>query len=42
VVLKQSSKELGWAFGIDEEPVGLSQDAAEYLPEAVFTYEESL
>jgi len=34
--------QLRWAFGIDEEPVGLSQDVAEYLPEATFTYEESL
>ena len=31
-----------WAFGFDEEPVGPSQDAEEDLPEAVFTYEESL
>jgi len=34
--------QLRLAFGIDEEPVGLSQDVAEYLPEATFTYEESL
>jgi dienelactone hydrolase len=34
--------QLRWAFGIDEEPVGLSQDVAEYLPEAMFAYEESL
>ena len=34
--------QLRWAFGFDEEPVGLSQDAAEDLPEATFTYEESL
>ena len=34
--------QLRWAFGFDEEPIGLSQDAEEYLPEAAFTYEESL
>ncbi|NNK07681.1 MAG: hypothetical protein HKP50_10280, partial [Myxococcales bacterium] len=34
--------QLRWAFGFDDEPVGLSQDAEEDLPEAVFTYEESL
>lgn len=36
------TSQLRWAFGFDEEPVGMSQDAAEDLPEAVFTYEESL
>ncbi len=34
--------QLRWAFGFDEEPIGLSQDAQADLPEAVFTYEESL
>jgi len=34
--------QLRWAFGIDEEPIGLSNAAAEGLPEATFTYEESL
>jgi dienelactone hydrolase len=34
--------QLRWAFGFDEEPVGLSQDVADDFPEAMFTYEESL
>ncbi|MGB3052033.1 MAG: hypothetical protein WBB42_13605 [Polyangiales bacterium] len=34
--------QLRWAFGFDEEPIGLSQDAEEDLPEAIFTYDESL
>jgi len=34
--------QLRWAFGIDEEPVGLSQDAQEFFPEATFEYDESL
>jgi len=34
--------QLRWAFGFDDEPVGLSQDAEDDLPEAVFIYEESL
>ncbi len=34
--------QLRWAFGFDEEPIGLSQDAEADLPETVFTYEESL
>jgi dienelactone hydrolase len=34
--------QLRWAFGLDEEPVGLSDAAAEGLPETVFTYDESL
>lgn len=34
--------QLRWALGFDEEPVGLSQDAARDLPEATFAYEESL
>jgi len=34
--------QLRWAFGFDEEPVGLSQDVADEFPEAEFTYEESL
>jgi hypothetical protein len=34
--------QLRWAFGIDQEPVGLSQDAQQFFPEAVFTYQESL
>ena len=32
--------QLRWAFGIDPQPVGLSQDAARGLPEATFTYRE--
>lgn len=34
--------QLRWAFGIDPRPVGLSQDAAEGLPEASFSYREVL
>ena len=34
--------QLRWAFGIDEEPIGLSQDAQRGLPEAEFTYQEAL
>jgi hypothetical protein len=34
--------QLRWAFGFDAEPIGMSQDASEYLPEAQFTYQESL
>ncbi len=34
--------QLRWAFGFDEEPIGLSQDVEEELPEAQFTYQESL
>lgn len=34
--------QLRWAFGLDAEPVGLSNSAAAGLPEAVFTYDESL
>jgi dienelactone hydrolase len=34
--------QLRWAFELDAEPVGLSSEAAEGLPEAVFSYEESL
>jgi len=33
--------QLRWAFGVDSEPVGLSERAAEGLPEAVFSYQES-
>ncbi|MBT8470411.1 MAG: hypothetical protein KJN97_16820 [Deltaproteobacteria bacterium] len=36
------TSQLRWAFGFDEEPIGLSQNAGEDLPEAVFSYEESL
>ncbi len=32
--------QLRWAFGIDSEPVGLSADVADDLPEARFRYEE--
>jgi dienelactone hydrolase len=34
--------QLRWAFGIDEEPLGLSQDVQELLPEASFDYDEAL
>jgi len=34
--------QLRWAFGLDQEPVGLSSSAAAGLPEAKFTYDESL
>jgi len=33
--------QLRWAFGIDPEPKGLSETAAEGLPETVFSYQES-
>jgi hypothetical protein len=33
--------QLRWAFGMDGAPKGLSQNAAEGLPEAVFSYQES-
>lgn len=36
------TSQLRWAFGFDEEPIGMSQDAEIDLPEAVFRYEESL
>ncbi|NNE18891.1 MAG: hypothetical protein HKN10_10490 [Myxococcales bacterium] len=36
------TSQLRWAFGFDEEPIGLSQNAGEDLPEAVFSYEASL
>lgn len=32
--------QLRWAFGIDSEPVGLSQDVQKDFPEATFTYRE--
>ena len=34
--------QLRWAFGIDEEPVGLSQEVEALLPEAAFDYDEAL
>ncbi|MDH3844786.1 MAG: hypothetical protein OES69_12660, partial [Myxococcales bacterium] len=34
--------QLRWAFGIDPEPVGLSQAVAADIPEAPFTYQEAL
>jgi dienelactone hydrolase len=34
--------QLRWAFGIDEEPVGMSQEVQEFFPEATFEYDESL
>jgi dienelactone hydrolase len=33
---------LRWAFGFDEEPIGLSQEVQDQFPEATFDYEESL
>ncbi len=36
------TSQLRWAFGFDEEPIGLSNEVAEDFPEATFTYEESL
>ncbi|MFZ1864236.1 MAG: hypothetical protein WAU39_08455 [Polyangiales bacterium] len=33
--------QLRWAFGIDPQPKGLSESAAEGLPETVFSYQES-
>jgi dienelactone hydrolase len=34
--------QLRWAFGMDEEPLGLSQDVDVFFPEAVFSYDEAL
>jgi hypothetical protein len=34
--------QLRWAFGIDEEPVGMSQEIEALFPEATFEYDESL
>ncbi len=34
--------QLRWAFGIDEEPVGMSQEVQEFFPEATFDYDETL
>ncbi len=34
--------QLRWAFGIDEEPIGLSDDVADEFPEVTFSYEERL
>jgi len=34
--------QLLWAFGIDETPVGMSQDVQEFFPEATFDYDETL
>ncbi len=34
--------QLRWAFGIDEEPVGMSQEIEAFFPEATFEYDESL
>ncbi|MGB5680384.1 MAG: hypothetical protein WBM47_00940 [Polyangiales bacterium] len=34
--------QLRWAFGIDEEPVGISQEIEALFPEATFYYDESL
>lgn len=34
--------QLRWALGIDEQPIGLSQEAAEDLPEVTLTYQENL
>ena len=34
--------QLRWAFGIDSEPVGMSQEIEAEFPEATFQYDESL
>lgn len=34
--------QLRWAFGFDEEPVGMSQEAQAFFPEATFEYDETL
>lgn len=36
------TSQLRWAFGFDEEPLGMSQDVQELLPEATFDYDETL
>ncbi|MBW2191520.1 MAG: hypothetical protein DRH23_05255 [Deltaproteobacteria bacterium] len=36
------TSQLRWAFGFDAEPVGLSNEVAEELPGATFTYQETL
>ena len=36
------TSQLRWAFGFDEEPIGMSPEVADEIPEAEFTYEESL
>jgi dienelactone hydrolase len=36
------TSQLRWAFGFDEEPVGLSQEVQSAFPEATFEYDESL
>jgi dienelactone hydrolase len=36
------TSQLRWAFGFDEEPVGMSQEAQAFFPEATFEYDESL
>jgi dienelactone hydrolase len=34
--------QLLWAFGFNEEPIGLSQDVESFFPEVVFDYDETL
>ena len=34
--------QLLWAFGFNEEPIGLSQDVQRFFPSVVFEYDESL
>ena len=34
--------QLRWAFGFDEEPLGMSQEVESLLPEATFDYDEAL
>ncbi len=36
------TSQLRWAFGFDEEPLGMSQEVQSEFPEATFDYDESL
>jgi fermentation-respiration switch protein FrsA (DUF1100 family) len=36
------TSQLRWAFGIDEEPIGMSQEIQSEFPEATFEYDEAL
>ena len=36
------TSQLRWAFGFDEEPIGMSQEVEGFFPEATFEYDERL
>jgi hypothetical protein len=36
------TSQLRWAFGFDQEPIGMSPEVADEIPEAEFTYEQSV